>query len=140
MIELDWTVLAAAPVFLLTLWALNRLLFQPLFRVLDERQSKTTGLLDRAGDLRQKYEQRLQDYEQRIRREKRNSYQRAESVRQEALQLRQQRITDAKVSAQGLLEEVRERLRGELTGAKENLERDIHEIVRTISSRVLERG
>ena len=140
MIELDWTVLVAAPVFLLTLLVLNRLLFQPLFRVLDERRSKTTGLLERVSDLHLRYEERFQDYQHQIRQEKRNSYQRAESVRQEALQLRQQRIADAKVSAEGLLEEARERLQGELTGAKENLERDIHEIVRTISSRVLERG
>lgn len=140
MIELDWTVLVAAPVFLLTLFALNRLLFQPLFRVLDERGSRTTGLLQRVEELHQQYERRFQDYQRQIREEKRNSYQLAEAVRQEALQLRQQRIADAKTTAAGMVKDSHERLRGEVAGTKEKLEQEIHEIARTISNRVLERS
>jgi F-type H+-transporting ATPase subunit b len=68
MIELNITLLVQLGLFLVFLYLMERLLVQPLLRILDERDTLVTGseseyerMLQEAGELDQKYRQGLND-------------------------------------------------------------------------------
>lgn len=140
MIELDWTLPVASAVFLVTLFALNRLLFKPLFRVLDERRSRTSDLRERAQGILDSYQSRFEDYQGKVKEEKQLGYQLAESVRSEALRERQQKIFQTRTASQALLEEAKKQIHQELASAQAQLRREAEEVARTITARVLGRA
>lgn len=140
MIELDWTLPIASAVFLVTLFALNRLLFKPLFRVLDERRARTSDLRERAQGILDSYQSRFEDYQGKVKEEKQLGYQLAESVRSEALRERQQKIFQTRAASQALLEEAKKQIHQELASAQAQLRREAEEVARTITARVLGRA
>ena len=48
MISIDWSLLPAILIFILTVVALNYLLFRPVTRIQAERAARTTGLMSRS--------------------------------------------------------------------------------------------
>jgi F0F1-type ATP synthase membrane subunit b/b' len=70
----DWTLPVASLIFLITLWALNKLLFQPLFRVLDERRSRTIELRQRALTELEYERELMEQYHSRMREERQAGY------------------------------------------------------------------
>ena len=114
MMTLDWTILVAAAIFLVTLFGLTQLLFRPLFRVLDERREVTSDLRQRAQEILGRYQLLLEKYQERIQEEKKSGYKLAESVRNETLKERQRRISEAQAEAKSLVERARSEIRQEL--------------------------
>lgn len=140
MITIDWSLLVSAGVFLLTLYALNRLLFQPLFAVLEARREATAGMRERAARSLQEYESRLAEYHRRIREEKQAGYRLAESVRKQVLEERQSRLSEARIRAEEELQRARNELQAEVDRARRELGNEAQEIAALITSRVLQRG
>jgi F-type H+-transporting ATPase subunit b len=140
MLKLDWTLLAAGTVFLVTLWALNVLLFRPLWRVLDERRAR--GADTRADAARKlDYERALsEECEARLKGEKQKGYQLSEAVRREAVEARQVRLAQAREHAEARLTEAREMVRLEVESARVELKRSAEEMARIIADRILERA
>jgi F-type H+-transporting ATPase subunit b len=139
MITLDWTLMVAAAVFLLTLWALNQLLFRPLFEVLEKREALTTQTRAEAARKTEYREALYREYSDKIKEEKQKGYQLAESRRREALESRQQTVSNARREAEALLVKARAELEEEFSRVKVRLKGDAEEIANTIASRVLER-
>jgi len=137
--ELDWTILAAGLVFLLTLLALNLLLFKPLFRVLDERRERSEGARKAAEDRMDYRKSLLESCDRKIREEKQHGYQLADQVRKEAVQLRESRLEAARQEAANVLVEARGRIRAEVESARADLQQHALEISGTIVSRILEK-
>lgn len=140
MITLDWTLLATGVVFLLTLWALNSLLFRPLLRVMDERAALTTDTREVASEKLEYQEALFQEYSEKLKQEKQRSYQLAESVRKEALQERQERLAKAREESEAQLRKAREEVSAEVEAVKGELRKNAEEIAEIISSRVLHRS
>lgn len=140
MITLNWTLLVAATVFLVTLFALSRLLFRPLFRILEERRARTSDVQQRAREAQDQYQSLLEHYQEKIKEEKQQGYKLAESVRSGALQERQATIAEARVTAESLGQKARDQIRGELASAHSQLKREAEGIARTIMARVLGRA
>jgi F-type H+-transporting ATPase subunit b len=140
MLTLDWTLLAAGTVFLLTLWALNALLFRPLWRVLDERRVR--GADTRAEAVRKlDFERALsEECEARLKRERQKGYQLAEAVRREAVEARQVRLAQAREHAEAQLTEAREKVRLEVESARVELKRSAEQLARIIADRILEKA
>lgn len=140
MITLDWTLAAAAAIFLITLFALNRLLFKPLFRVLDERKSQTSDLRQEAQKTLGDYQSLFQQCQEKVKEEKQSGYRLAEAVRREALKEREQRIAQARATAANLLREATGKIHEEMLAAQGQLKREAEEIARIITAKVLERA
>ena len=136
----DWTLPVASLVFLVTLFALNQLLFKPLFRILDERRARTVEMRKKAQKELEYHQALLEEYHSRIREERQSGYRLAETVRSEALQERQEAITRARAEAVQLLERSKGELQAECERARERLRREADEIGRLIATRVLQRG
>ena len=140
MMTLDWTILVAAAIFLVTLFGLTQLLFKPLFRVLDERREATSDLRQRAQEILGRYQVLLEKYQERIQEEKKSGYKLAESVRKETLKERQRRISEAQAEAKSLAERAGSEIRQELVSAQEQLKREADKIAQIITVKVLGRA
>lgn len=137
MLSVDWTLLASGLIFLFTLWALNQVLFKPLFNVLDQRKAQTVDLQAEASEKLDYYSRMVDEYEERIKQEKQQGYQEAEHLRREALEVRQKKLAGARDEAAGLLDEARRQIEAETIAARERLRRDSEELAATIATRIL---
>lgn len=140
MITLDWTILVAAAIFLVTLFALNQLLFRPLFRILDERREQTSDLRQKAQETLDRYQLLLEQYQERVQEEKQSGYKLAESLRNEALKERQRRISEARAEAESLGERARDEVRRELDLGQRQIRGEAEGIAQFIAAKVLERA
>ncbi|UCF35374.1 MAG: ATP synthase F0 subunit B [Acidobacteriota bacterium] len=139
MINLDWTIIATGVVFLLTLWLINILLFRPLFRVMDQRRSMTSGTQEVASEKERYREEMLDQYAEKIKAERQRGYQLAEAIRRETLEKRREQVASARAEADKLLNEARRKVELEIEDVKNSIKRDAEEIAGLITARVLDR-
>ncbi len=138
MIQLDWTLVASAVIFLITLAVFNKLLMRPLVRVLEDRKARTTDVFASASSEGDRYHALLAEYEERIKQERQAGYRRAESLRGEALKERQALVGDARQHAMDKIADAKGQIEGELVSARKHLEGEAQQIAALISERVLE--
>jgi len=121
--------------FLLLWLGLKRLLFDPVMRVLEAREARTTGMLLEAADLKARAEQSAAEYDRRMR----DIYQQlaadAERARTAAVAEERQLIRSARDQASSALLQAREGLGRQAESARALLAADAQEL----SARMLER-
>jgi F0F1-type ATP synthase membrane subunit b/b' len=122
-------------VFLLLL-ILDRLFFQRLTEVLEEREAKTLGALARAREQAAAAETRSREYEAAFQTVRQEVYRQREAERREALREREETLKEARQQSESRLAEARARLsaeveavKGDLQGACQSLAMEITEIV-----------
>jgi len=135
----DWTLPVASLVFLITLFALNKLLFQPLLKILDVRRQKTIETRQKAQKELEYQQALMEEYGSRIKQEKQAGYRLADSIRAAALQERQQAITEARSEAEQVLKKAKDQIQVEQAQAREHLRQESEEVARLIAARVLQR-
>ncbi len=139
-INLDWTLPIASLVFLIALFALNQLLFKPVFRVLDERRAKTVDLRHQAQEKLGYQRALLDQYQARVKEERQAGYKLTDSRKAGAVTERQQRLSQARQEAERLVKQAKEDVEAEREAAKAQLQRESREIARLITTRVLQRS
>ena len=102
-----WVMLIA---FVVLIFPLNALMFQPIFRALDERDERIQGARDRSAQLQSEADDVLDRYETAIR----DARSQSESERQTALASARDEQTELTTQARGDAEQELERARGEL--------------------------
>lgn len=137
MIDLDWTLAASSAVFLITLWALNRLLFQPLLATLAERRARTVDLEAEAAAAVGRHEDLFDRYSSSVKQEKQLGYQLAEAARAEAMEGRKQVLGEARTRADELLSRARADMEKEVRAAESGLHSEVEELARLITRRAL---
>ena len=139
MINPDWTLPVASLVFLITLFALNKLLFQPLLRILDTRRERTVEMRQKAQKELEYQQALLEEYTARIKQEKQAGYRLADSLRAAALQERQQTMAQARTDAEQVLKQAKNEIRAEADKARQRLQQESEEVAGLITARVLQR-
>ncbi len=140
MISLDWSIIPAIFIFVLTIIALNYLLFRPILRVQAERERRTTGLMSQTQQDLDHHMRLFDQYRATIRNARMEGYRMVEKFRSEALQYRNQTLEKSRECAEQLIHEGRESIRNQVVEAKIRLERDAQEIARQIASAILQRS
>lgn len=125
--------------FILFVFVMNRLLFKPISRVLDERQTLTEGATNEARAAVRRYQAKLADYESSIRQARAESYKKLEQDRASALEGRRRAIDAAKQETTGKIEQARAEIGREAEAARAALETESRQIAETISRTVLGR-
>lgn len=125
--------------FIIFVFLLNRLLFRPIGKVLDERQTLTEGSANEARAARRIYETRLAEYEANIRQARAESYKLAEQKRAAALEERHRLIDDAKLQAHEQIERAKQEIAQQVLQARAALESESRQIAERISRTVLGR-
>jgi F-type H+-transporting ATPase subunit b len=118
----------------------NRLVFKPLFRVLDERAERIEGARARAARLQQEADEIVEQYEAALRATREDS----ERARREQLDGARRDTLDttgaARAEAEGEVEAARRALRESLETARTTLRAQSRELAREAASRVLGRA
>jgi F-type H+-transporting ATPase subunit b len=125
--------------FILLVFVLNRILFRPIGRVLDERQTLTEGAANEARAARRTYEARLAEYEATIRQTRAESYKRSDQERAAAVEERRRLIDEAKLHAHEQIEGAKQEIEQQVVLARAALESESRQIAERISRTVLGR-
>ncbi len=140
MISIDWSIVPAILIFLITILALNTLLFKPVTRIREERESRTSGLMHRTRQDLAHHLQLFDQYEATIKNARIEGYRLVEKARSEALLQRSSALDQARVSAEELMREKRDAIQTQVTAAKTRLEVEAQEMARRISASILQRS
>ena len=135
----DFSLVFILFLFLVLVFVLNRILFRPIGRVLDERNTLTEGAANEARAARRTYEQRLAEYEATIRQARAESYKRAEKQRAAAVEERRRLIDEAKLDAHNQIERAKDGIQQQVSSARATLETESRQIAERISRTVLGR-
>jgi F-type H+-transporting ATPase subunit b len=135
----DGSLVFVLVLFLIFVFVMNRILFRPIGRVLDERQTLTEGAANEARAARRRYEARLAEYEATIRQARGESYKRSEQERAAALDERRRLIEEAKQFANEEIARAKHEIERQAAEARAALESDARQIAQRISRTVLGR-
>ena len=126
--------------FLLLIYPVNRLLVQPLLRVLDEREARTSGALEQSRRLVDEARASRVDLEIRLS-EARTRSQARRSAILSAGEIEERAVLDAARDAGSeIVESVRQSVRSELVEARRSLQADARELAREAATRILGRA
>jgi len=139
MISLDWSIIPAIIIFVVTIFALNFLLFRPVLKVHAERERRTTGLMSQIREDLDHHMQLFDQYQATIKNARMEGYRMVEKSRLEAMQFRNNVMEKARKNAEQLSQDAREAIRSQVADAKVNLVPDAKEIAGQIASAILQR-
>ncbi len=140
MISLDWSIIPAILIFVLTVVALNSLLLKPVTRVQREREMRTTGLMTQTRENLAHHLELFDQYHATIRNARMEGYRLAEKVRSEALLHRQAALDSARKNAEQLIQDARATVRAQVIEAKAMLQYEAQEMAGRIASAILQRS
>jgi F-type H+-transporting ATPase subunit b len=125
--------------FALLIFPVNKLLVQPLLRVLDERRERIEGARERAGQVAQEAEAVLGRYQAALDQARRNAA--AERQQQVQVARREEKATagSAREAAEQQIERARTSIDAALDSARGALRRDAEALARDAAERILGR-
>jgi F-type H+-transporting ATPase subunit b len=110
MISLDISILYQVVLFVILLLVLNRVLFQPYLRLLEEREQRTSGAQHDSSDLEREAGQLRVQYEEKISQARAAGYAAKEEVLRRAQLEREKVLAEAREDASQILERSRQEL------------------------------
>ncbi|MDW7708964.1 MAG: ATP synthase F0 subunit B [Deferrisomatales bacterium] len=140
MININATLVVQLVNFLLLMYLLNRILFRPMLRVLEERRERTEGRRTKAAQLESEAQAIWDDYQKRIHAAKADADRsRTQLVRQGETE-RDRLLAAATAEADKAVAQVRARLRGEAEEARRSLRAQAGQVAESIAQRILGRA
>ena len=137
----DLTMLAIMVVlFLVMVFPVNALLFQPILKVLDEREARIEGTRTRAEQLEQDAQEALERYEASVLEVRGEAEQARRSVLEEARSQALSTTGEARAEVEQQIENARSEIRASLDSARETLRGQSQDLAREAASRVLGRS
>ena len=140
LISPDASLVFAFLLFILFCFVMNRILFKPIGRVLDQRSRMTDGARAEARAAAASYESQMNEYEAALRHARGEGYRYQEQRRAAALQDRARVVDQAKQSASQQVELAKDQLTGQVGELRSSLEQESHQIATQISKTVLGRA
>lgn len=107
MISLDISILYQIILFVALWLILNKILFQPYLRLLEERERRTTGAEHDSADLEHEGARLRAQYEEKIAQAQTAAYAAKDAILQEARQQREKILGEARAAAASKLEQAR---------------------------------
>lgn len=133
----DGTILIHIALILLMIWVLNRTLFKPINRILQERDGKTGGRFGNADSVLRDADQKLQAYETGLRSARAEGYSIIENTRAKALAHREQQIEAVKAEVETTLRTETAALQNQVATARAQLQSDARVLAERISANIL---
>jgi F-type H+-transporting ATPase subunit b len=140
MIEIyPWMLLVQIANFLFMLWFLNRFVFKPILKAVDERESKFKGL-DRDGKaLLARGEQALTDYEKKLAQLRHDSAEVTATARKEAQEASLKIIDEAKNSFKQTVDKARSDIATDAQAAGAAIKKEVSLFAGLIASKIMGR-
>lgn len=140
MININETLVLQLINFLLLMFLLNRLLFRPLVRLLDERTARTEGRQAEATRAEAEADAKLADYEGKLRAARAAADEARGEVLRSAEAERQGLLAQAAAEAEHTVAEIRARVRSEADQARRALRAESNALATAAATRILGRS
>lgn len=135
----DGSLLIHIALILLMIFALNRTLFKPINKILEERERRTSDGTSGAQGTLKNVEDKLSYYERTLREARENGYRLLEQIRNSALNERQGRISALREELQEALIAEKSAIKTQVEQSRVELKRDATRIAAQISQQILRR-
>lgn len=122
------------------IFLLNRTLFKPINKVLDERNRLGAGRIKEARELLKLHEAKLNRYEAQLQQARSEAYHYLEAERKKLTETRNSEIEKVKSEISKQITSAKEDIAGQATNAKRNLETEAKSMATVISSQILNRA
>lgn len=139
MINLNATLLIQLVNFLLLMFLLNRLLFRPMFRILEERRERTDGRKRLAEKANAEADSLWEDYQRELQQAKADADRARLELVQQAEAERQRMTEEASAQADKTVSEIRARVRAEAEQARKALRAETEKLADSMAQRILGR-
>ncbi len=126
--------------FLIFVFLLNRILFKPVGRILDQREKLTHGAKAEAREAADELRRKLGEFEERIRLARAESYRYLEQQRAAAVARRNQDIEEARHQAASTIEDGKREIARQAEQARSALESEAASIAGSIAQTILGRA
>lgn len=136
----DGTIFLHIAIILLMIFILNRTLFRPFNRVLEEREKHTAGRSGEARGVLQRVEESLNRYERTLREARAESYRLLERQQAEAAGERLQKVGLVKKEVGDLIEGQKREIQAQADEARASLEGEARRVAATVSAQILGRS
>jgi len=135
----DGTLMIHIAIIITMVFVLNKVLFRPVNRALDERENRTRGRSKEAREIIQRVEGSLLRYEDSLRKARAEGYRLLEQQQAKALDERQQKIASVRKDVEEEVGQERGRIQAQADEARVTLEDEARRVAATISSQILRR-
>ncbi|PYS91024.1 MAG: hypothetical protein DMF64_13310 [Acidobacteria bacterium] len=136
----DGTIFFHIALVILMVYVLNTTLFRPINRILAEREARARSGRGAAHDILKDVEANLTRYEEGLRAARTEGYRMLEQERAEALQARQNLLTQVRAEAEQLIAKERSAISTQTEQARATLQHDAQRIAAEISAQILHRS
>lgn len=133
------TLLSVASAVIVLTVVLNFLLFNPLRKVLDERQQRSDEARAGLDEAQALQAQRLDEIERRLKDARREAYEIREKAQQAGRQRGDELMQEARQQARAMVEAARAEINADIDTAKKDLEAEAERLAQMIAERVLGR-
>ena len=133
--------LGAAPTVLIILlfyFILRPLFFEPLLKVMAEREARTLGAQKAAAAAQAAAAEKLKQYQEALKQARGKVYAEQEAARKKLLDERAAELKDARSKASGEVGRAKERVARELAAARREVEAAVEQLSAEIARRILE--
>jgi F-type H+-transporting ATPase subunit b len=135
----DGTLLIHVALILVMVYVLNRTLFKPINKILDDREKRTRGQLGAAGDILQRVEEGLSKYERSLFEARAEGYKMLEHERAIAVRERQQRLEAERKEIANLVMVEKHTIQSQADEAMASIETNARLMAAEIGSAILRR-
>lgn len=139
MIELNWTFFVQVLNFLVLMFILNKILYKPILKVLDERDERIVGGREKAKELISESDTILSSYNGKLQVAKIEALGTKNTARKEASDEANVIIAEARGKAEGIISQVQQDMAREIERVKKELEPEVGIMAATIAQQILGR-
>ena len=136
-LDFDYTVVFQMGIFVLLMFLLEPLLFQPVLRIFALREERTEGARAQARDLEEQAGELLKRYEKELEKVHRVAAAEREKLRQETASLEAKILGEAREATTRILDDGRRRIEAEVNRIRFDLGRESEQISRSIVQKTL---
>lgn len=135
----DGTLIIHIAIIITMVFILNKVLFRPINRTLDERENRTRGRSKEAREIIQRVEVNLSHYEDSLRQARAEGYRLLEQQQSKAFNERQSKIASVRKEVEAVIGQQRGKIQEQAAEARSTLEDEARRVAASISSQILRR-
>ncbi|MGH9856778.1 MAG: ATP synthase F0 subunit B [Acidobacteriota bacterium] len=135
----NWTFLPILFFVILLTFILNRTLFRPLGKTLEERERRITGARLEAEEIRRASQEKGTEFDRRLREARREADQQVAQVKNAALSEKNQLVTRQRSETEQMLAQGKAEIRTKVDDARRKLEAQTQQLAAQIATRILNR-
>jgi F-type H+-transporting ATPase subunit b len=135
----DGTLVIHIAIIITMVFILNRVLFRPINRILDERENRTRGRSKEAREIIQRVGESMSRYEDSLRQARAEGYRLLEQQQAKALDERQNKIASVRNEVEEMIGQERGKIQAQADEARATLGDEARRMADSISSQILRR-